>query len=599
MPPPFLRALRLIPRQRRWQWVALVPLAVAAAVLEALGAGAVLALGTAMADPSRASRLPLIARLAPGTGDDATALVMAISAGVVVFYLVRGALLTTFAWVQDTVIHTTATDVGTRLFRAYMNAPYVFHLRRNSARLIQTASLSVDQVMTLVLGAAVSMATETSTMLALVAALAWVAPMATLLSVCIIALLLVGPWVVTRRLAPRLGAEVRDLGASLVQDLQQSLASFRDVRLRGVEDTFAAAFEAHRRRLATLRARQGALNIGVRQAVETILIVSILLTVMAVAASGTRPDQLVGLLALYAYVGFRLVPTANRLTFNYTILVAALAHVEHVCGDLDGLGPERERTPSSPAADGLGFVSGVEIDDVTYAYGDDREPTLRHVRLSIPRGTSVGIVGATGAGKSTLVDVLLGLLAPSSGRVLVDGVDIAGRERAWQRRIGYVPQSITLLDDTLRRNVAFGQPDHAIDDERVRAALRVAHLDETVAGLPAGLDTRLGERGSHLSGGERQRVAIARALYHDPDVLVLDEATSALDSQTEQAIVSAIDALRGIKTVVVIAHRLSTVQRCASIVLLRDGRVAGEGSYDALMASSDEFRALVTAGASA
>ncbi len=222
---------------------------------------------------------------------------------------------------------------------------------------------------------------------------------------------------------------------------------------------------------------------------------------------------------------------------------------------------------------------------------------LDGVSLTIRRGESIGVVGATGSGKSTLIDVLLGLLEPQSGRVLVDGRDIREGIRGWQQRVGYVAQTFELLDDTVRRNGAFGRSDDAIDDARIESVLRLAHLSDTAALSLQGLDTVIGERGARLSGGERQRVAIARALYHDADILVFDEATSALDYQTEQAIVRAIEGLRGVKTLVVVAHRLSTVRGCDRLVLLESGRVTGEGAYNDLVERHPAFRDMVTAGA--
>jgi ATP-binding cassette subfamily C protein len=222
-------------------------------------------------------------------------------------------------------------------------------------------------------------------------------------------------------------------------------------------------------------------------------------------------------------------------------------------------------------------------DDVSFQYEDAPAPALDHVSFTIQRGQSIGIVGPTGAGKSTLVDVLLGLLVPTSGRVLVDGQPLDGRERAWQRQIGYVSQDVYLLDDTLRRNIAFGIPDGAIDEGRLARAVSQARLDEVVTGLPSKLETVIGENGVRLSGGQRQRVAIARALYHDPPVLVFDEATAALDSQTEREVTEAIAAVHGTRTVIAIAHRLSTVKNCDQLIYLRDGKLAGIGTYQELL----------------
>jgi ATP-binding cassette subfamily C protein len=240
------------------------------------------------------------------------------------------------------------------------------------------------------------------------------------------------------------------------------------------------------------------------------------------------------------------------------------------------------------------FRQSITCEDVSFVYEEaarpfdslalaQGKPALQDITLTIHRGESVGIVGPTGAGKSTLVDVLLGLLRPTSGRVLVDGDDLAGYEHAWQRLIGYVPQDPYLLDDTLRRNIAFGVPDSTIDEQRLARASTLAQLDEFVRQLPQGLETVVGEDGVRLSGGQRQRVAIARALYHDPDVLVFDEATAALDNQTEREVTRAIAALHGQRTLIVIAHRLTTVESCDRLIFLRDGRLVGVGPYAELL----------------
>ena len=252
--------------------------------------------------------------------------------------------------------------------------------------------------------------------------------------------------------------------------------------------------------------------------------------------------------------------------------------------------------PAAPAPGGdepIRFTRAVALEGVSYTYAGEPEPVLLDVDLAIARGESIGIVGPSGAGKSTLVDLLLGLLAPTTGRITVDGRDIAGALRSWQRHLGYVAQEPFVLDDTIRRNVAFGVADGEIDERRVTAALRLAQLGDFVAGLPAGLDTMLGERGTRLSGGQRQRVAIARALYDEPEVLVFDEATSALDTPTERELIAALEALRGVKTLIVIAHRLTTVRHCDRLAVLRDGRLAAVGPYDELLARDAGFRAMV------
>ena len=592
-----VRALRLIPRRRRWQWVALIPLALAAAVLESMGAGVVLTLGTIVAEPARAASLPVVSRIAGWLPSAAPQeLIITVTAGVVAFYIARGLLLTLFAWGQETVVQRTASEVARRLLEAYLAAPYVFHLQRHSARLIQAAGVSVEATYSSGLAAAVNFTTEVLTLAGLIAVLAFAAPLATLLSVAIIGVVLLGALFVTRHLAVRDGAEVKRTQEALLQDLQQSLASFKEVRVMGAQRHFLSVFSAHRDRLASVKRRQGALSTAVRVVVESTFVVAILIAVILVTARGASSGSLIGLMALYAYAGFRVVPSANRLILNFSVFQGARPHVEGLWNDFSLLEQLTGPGLDGPRAETLPFADRIDLQSVSYSYDGGRGAALHDVSLTIRRGESVGIVGATGAGKSTLADILLGLLDPLSGKVLVDGRDIRGDVGSWQRHIGYVPQGFALLDDTLRRNVAFGRPDTAIDDADVEAALRLAHLTDICPALPQGLDTRLGERGVRLSGGERQRVAIARALFHNPDVLVFDEATSALDQQTEQAIIRAIDELRGVKTLFVVAHRLSTVRGCDRLVFLEDGRITGEGSYDDLLEQHPAFRGMVSAG---
>jgi ATP-binding cassette subfamily C protein len=275
------------------------------------------------------------------------------------------------------------------------------------------------------------------------------------------------------------------------------------------------------------------------------------------------------------------VPSANRIMLNAGHWRTGRAFAANAIADYKALGrvPLRPHGPEPV----VGFHDALVCDDVTFAYDEGLMPAVSNVHLRLRAGESLGIVGATGSGKSTLVALLLGLLQPMSGRILIDGAPLAGLERGWQRLIGYVPQDTYLLDDTLRRNVAFGVPDPLIDEQRVARACTLAQLDDLLRQLPQGMDTPLGEDGTRLSGGQRQRVAIARALYTDPAVLVFDEATAALDNQTEREVTKAIASLHGTRTLIVIAHRLTTVEACDRLIFLQDGRVAASGTYDELL----------------
>jgi ATP-binding cassette subfamily C protein len=452
---------------------------------------------------------------------------------------------------------------------------------------------AVHSVFRGVLGSLVNVAGEALVVAGIVVILALTAPGVTLVAVVVVGGLLLLPLTLSRHATARWGQAVARLDNETLQTLQQSLGGVKEVKLSGRERFFLTQFDEQVAGAARLRTRYAAVATTLRMGVETVFVcgllaVSLLLTLKSGAAA-------LPLLGLYAYAGFRVIPSANRIMLYVGQLRYSRAWVHDLQQDLAALPVTPPPAAAGPAAEPIRFQHALALERVSYAYAAGGEAAVTDVSLAIARGESLAIVGPSGAGKSTLVDLLLGLLEPTAGRITVDGRDIAGALPSWQRHIGYVPQDPFLLDDTLRRNVAFGLPDAEIDDGQVAAALALARLTDVVAALPRGFDTVLGERGARLSGGQRQRVAIARALYHQPDVLVFDEATSALDTPTERELIAALDGLRGLKTLVVIAHRLSTVRGCDRLAVLRDGRLAAVGPYDDLLARDPGFRAMAAA----
>ena len=298
--------------------------------------------------------------------------------------------------------------------------------------------------------------------------------------------------------------------------------------------------------------------------------------------SGPEISGILPTLGLFAATAFRVMPSIGRVIASIQTIGYNRAFIRTVYRDL-----QLPRPDESEVVTPMHLGSGVALRGVSFRYANAHRQALDGVSIEVARGEAVGIIGSSGAGKSTLVDVLLGLLAPSSGSIDVDGQSIALNVRGWQRLIGYVPQSIYLIDDTIRKNVAFGVPERDIDDLAVQRALHAAQLDEFVQSLPSGIDTIVGERGVRLSGGQRQRIGIARALYHDPEVLVLDEATSSLDTETERGVMDAVRDLLGSKTIIIVAHRVSTVSYCSRVYRMEDGRVVGSGSPDVMTGSGE------------
>jgi ABC-type multidrug transport system fused ATPase/permease subunit len=366
-----------------------------------------------------------------------------------------------------------------------------------------------------------------------------------------------------------------------IQHLQQGLGGAKDVKLLGRETDFLARYREHNVQSARAGQLQSAISQVPRLWFELLGVAGIAMLVLTMLLQGRPMDRIIPALGLFAAAAFRLMPSMNRILGAVQSLRYGLPVIDVLYRELGLTVPESARTGRAHTP----FRDRIEAVDLLFSYANAATPALNGLTIAIRHGESVGVIGPSGSGKSTLVDVLLGLLTPSGGRVAVDGQDIHIDLRGWQDQIGYVPQSVYLTDDCLRRNVAFGLADTQIDDVAVQRAIKAAQLEEFVGSLPAGLDTLVGERGVRLSGGQRQRIGIARALYHDPAVLVLDEATSALDTVTEKGVMQAVAALHGSKTILIVAHRLSTVAQCDRLYRLEQGRITAEGTPAELLST--------------
>jgi ABC-type multidrug transport system fused ATPase/permease subunit len=358
------------------------------------------------------------------------------------------------------------------------------------------------------------------------------------------------------------------------------LGGVKDVKLLGREEDFLHQYHTHNKGSTYIGQLQATLQAIPRLGLELLAVLGLALLVFVMIGQGQSLDALLPTLGLFAAAAFRMLPSVNRVLSAIQSVRFSVPVVDTMYSELRML----ELAPSPQRGPPLRLGNTLTLEGVCFQYPSAEAMAIRDVSLSIERGSSVGFVGGSGAGKSTLVDIILGLLTPGSGTVAVDGTDIQSNLRGWQDQVGYVPQTIFLTDDSLRRNIALGLSSETIDEAAVRRALRSAQLAEFVDGLPDGLDTVVGERGIRLSGGQRQRIGIARALYHDPPVLVLDEATSSVDTATEADIMSAVRALRGDKTILIIAHRLSTVEHCDRLFCLDQGRVSTEGEAATVLA---------------
>lgn len=375
----------------------------------------------------------------------------------------------------------------------------------------------------------------------------------------------------------RAGKDNQDYYSGLFKWISQTVQGIKEVKVNGKEQYFVNEYRKCGKGYVNAVQKYSLYNSTPKLLMETACVGAMVGYMIVLVAMGVPTDDMLNALTTLAAAAFVLLPSVNRINNQIT----SIAYCEpFFMGVSDNLQEEisGDNVDMSFAAEEekLPVTKEIRLTNVTYAYPNTDKLIFDHADLTIPIGASVGIVGPSGAGKSTVVDILLGLLELREGVVLADGEDVMPHYRGWLKNIGYIPQMIFMLDDSIRRNVAFGVPDEKIDEERLWEVLREAQLDEYVRTLPEGLDTGIGERGIRLSGGQRQRIGIARALYHDPEVLVLDEATSALDNDTEKAIMDSINLLQGRKTLIIIAHRLQTIEKCDIVYRVENGRAVME-----------------------
>ena len=491
----------------------------------------------------------------------------------VMIYIVRSLFLFWSLWIQKGFSASVSGRLSQNLFSTYLRQPYMFHLQRNSSTLMRNAK-SATAVVTSGVDPFLVLLTDGLVAIAMFGLLIYVEPVGTLAVLVVFGVSTLVFQRLTRRRIDNWGHRVDYHETKILQHLQEGFGGAKDVKVLGRENEFLSQHEKHLGESIRINRIYSVILSLPRSFMEIVTIVGLCLLVVSMVVRDRPLSDIVPILGLFAAAAFRVMPSINRLLTASQTLIFNRAIIASVYRDFLLDAPD-----SSVVLNASPFTNQLELVDVTFKYPTAATASLQNVSLVIKRGEAVGFVGPSGAGKSTLVDVILGLFAPTSGVVRVDASDVQQNLRNWQNQIGYVPQAIYLTDDTLRRNVAFGLNEESIDDNLVGEAIRLAQLEEFVSTLPDRLDTVVGERGVRLSGGQRQRIGIARALYHKPSVLVLDEATSSLDTPTEHGVMQAVQALQGSKTVIIVAHRLSTVEYCNRLYRIEDSRITEECTF--------------------
>jgi ABC-type multidrug transport system fused ATPase/permease subunit len=485
--------------------------------------------------------------------------------------------------------------LSSRLFAKYLRKDYVYFLDHNSASLSRNILTEATQVVRGILVPCMDVAARGIASLAIVLLLVVVNPQLAIVSMLVLGGLYTVIYLIVRRKLASSGKERLVANTERFKTAAEAFGGIKDVKLLGKETVFLRKYAQPSKAVATSEAYNELVGNFPKFVLETVTFGGIIAVVLYLLVSGGTMGEALPIIGLYAIAGYRLMPSLRSLftdvatvRFNRTALEVLYRDLTELNQESPRVAPKKRITPSSQ----------IEFRDVSFTYPNTSIAVIHNQTLRIEANTTVGLVGATGCGKTTVVDILLGLLKPERGSLLVDGVEIGPHNLSeWQASLGYVPQTIYLSDDTMAKNIAFGIPEAEIDPKAVERAARTANLHDFVVNeLPKGYDSVIGERGIRLSGGQRQRIGIARAVYHEPAVLVLDEATSSLDGITESAVIEAIAGMAHSKTIIMIAHRLTTVKDCDLIYLLEKGRVVAHGTYARLMERSTVFRRMARQG---
>ncbi len=493
--------------------------------------------------------------------------------------------LVRFTWLRG---HTLAR----RLFARYLSQPYSFFLNENTANLGANILNEVGNFLKGVLRPFMEMVAKMIVSLFIFALLLTIDPLLAVIVGAILGSAYSVIFILVRKKLGRVGKERVEANRKQFLYINEALTGIKDIKVRGCEKFFLECFSRYSYKVNMNQALHQLVSQIPRYALEVVAFGGILLITLYIVATQRNAENIIPLLALYAFAGYRLMPALQGVFAGITTVRFNLALLDKLHKDLSVSScPPPEMGNWQVAETPMPVKQSIELQDVSFTYPGAEKNVLSDLRLRIDAKTTVGFAGTTGAGKTTLIDIILGLYSPQQGAVLIDGIPLdATKGRSWLRAIGYVPQQIFLSDQSMRNNIALGIDDAAVDDLAVERAAKIAHLHDFIVNeLPEGYDTVIGERGIRLSGGQRQRIGIARALYHDPEVLILDEATSALDNATEAKVMEAIRGLARRKTIIIIAHRLTTLVDCDVIHLLSRGRIRESGTYQELAGKSPEF----------
>ncbi len=578
----FKKMNKLLDAKQKRVMVVIVFLMLIGGVLESLSISVVIPVVSVLLDPKAVETNELLAAIYGGLHlQNVTQFTVVMLVALIGAFILKNLFLFLQNVVQLRFVYTNQFATSRRMMINFMKRPYEYYLNADTAVIQRNITSDVNNMYGLILSV-LQLISEGVVFACLVAVLLIVdAKMIMTIAVLLIAVLFLIK-VVLKPIMVKAGQENQDYYSGLYKWIEQSVMGIKEIKIANKEQYFINEYAKCGFGYVNAVQKYNLFNSTPRLLIETVCIAGLVLYMMIVMLQGATVTEMIPQLTTFGMAAMRLIPSANRIN-NYLTSISYFEpffmgvsdHLQEEIHD-ESMVYDVEAYDHKKIVEKLDIKDKIKLEDITYKYPNSEQLIFDHADMEIPIGSAVGIVGSSGSGKTTVVDILLGLLELQTGKIYADGVDVKEHYEEWLKNIGYIPQTIFMIDSTIRKNVAFGIADEDIDDERVWAVLKEAQLDEFVKSLPEGLDTGIGERGIRLSGGQRQRIGIARALFEDPEVLVLDEATSALDNDTEAAIMESINRLHGKKTLIIIAHRLQTIEKCDIVYRVENGKVSRE-----------------------
>ncbi len=569
---------KLLDKKQKRTMVGLVFLMIISALLQTLGVGLLVQVVDIVIDPAATAEGGITGQLYDLLGFQShRSFSLFIMVALIAVFIIKNVFLYVQQKLTLAFVYTNQFRTSERMMRNYLRKDYEFYLNADTAVVQRNITSDVNNMYALILNLLMLLSDVFISIFVIAYCFITNGTMTVLMAGVLLVLMAIIK-VVLKPIMYRSGKENQDFYSSLFKWISQIVQGIKEVKITCTEQYFVEEYKKSGKGYVNAVQRYTLINNIPKLLIESVCVATMVGYMIVQILLGTPTEDMRNALTTMAAAAFILLPCVNRINNQ----INNVAYFEpFLMGVSDNLqdeidGKNVDMSFAAEGAEKLPIEKNIELCNVTYAYPGTEKLILEDTGMEVPVGASVGIVGTSGSGKSTAVDILLGLLKVKSGCIKSDGKDVSAHYRSWLKNVGYIPQMIFMLDDTIRRNVAFGIPEEEISEERIWEVLKDAQLDEFIRSLPEGLNTTIGERGIRLSGGQRQRIGIARALYHNPEVLILDEATSALDNDTEAAIMESINRFQGKKTLIIIAHRLQTIEKCDMIYRVEDGKITLE-----------------------